>query len=100
MIRVIKGENDLATVNPALAKEWHPINNGTLKPEDITPGSSKEVWWLCPEGHSYLMMVNQRAKRGYGCPYCSGHRTLKGINDLATTNPNLAKEWDYEKTAI
>ena len=97
MVRLIKGENDLATLNPALAKEWHPTENGTLKPEDVTPGSGKEVWWLCPEGHPYLMVVNQRAKRGYGCPYCSGHRALKGVNDLATTNPALAKEWNYEK---
>lgn len=97
MVRLIKGENDLATLNPALAKEWHPTENGNLKPEDVTPGSGKEVWWLCPEGHPYLMVVNQRAKRGYGCPYCSGHRALKGVNDLATTNPALAKEWNYEK---
>lgn len=97
MVRLIKGENDLATVNPALAKEWHPTENGNLNPEDVTPGSGKEVWWLCPEGHPYLMVVNQRAKRGYGCPYCSGHRALKGVNDLATTHPDLAKEWNSEQ---
>ncbi len=63
MVRLIKGENDLATLNPTLAKEWHPTGNGNLKPEDVTPGSGKEVWWLCPKGHHYLMVVNQRAKR-------------------------------------
>ena len=97
MVRLVKGENDLATVNPVLAKEWHPTKNENLNPEDITSGSSKEVWWLCPKGHSYSMVVNQRTKRGYGCPYCSGHRVLKGISDLATTNPDLAKEWNYDK---
>ena len=34
MVRLIKGENDLATLYPALAKEWHPTENGNLKPED------------------------------------------------------------------
>ena len=97
MVRLVKDENDLATVNPMLAKEWHPTKNENLNPEDITSGSSKEVWWLCPKGHSYSMVVNQRTKRGYGCPYCSGHRVLKGISDLATTNPDLAKEWNYDK---
>ena len=24
MVRLVKDENDLATVNPMLAKEWHP----------------------------------------------------------------------------
>ena len=99
MVKLVKGENDLATVNPVLAKEWHPTKNGNLNPEDITSGSSKEVWWLCPKGHSYSMVINQRTKRGYGCPYCSGRRVLKGINDLATTNPELAKEWNYEKNS-
>ena len=97
MVRLIKGENDLATVNPKLSQEWHPTKNGNLKPEDVSSGSGKEVWWLCPAGHSYLMVVNQRAKRGYNCPYCSGHRALPGVNDLSTTNPELAKEWNYEK---
>ena len=48
MVKLVKGENDLATVNPVLAKEWHPTKNENLNPEDITSGSSKEVWWLCP----------------------------------------------------
>ena len=30
------------------------------------------------------------------CPICSGHKVLKGYNDLATRNPELAEEWDYE----
>lgn len=97
MVRLIKGENDLATLNPTLAKEWDSSKNGNLKPEDVTPGSEKKVWWLCPKGHSYLIAVDLRAKRGYDCPYCSGRRVLKGENDLATTNPELAKEWNYEK---
>ena len=52
MNRLIKGENDLATLHPALAKEWHPTKNGNLKPGDVSPGSSKKVWWLCSKGHS------------------------------------------------
>ena len=97
MVKLIKGESDLATLHPDLVKEWHPIKNGDLMPEDILSGSGKEVWWLCPEGHTYSMVVNQRTKRGYGCPYCSGHRAIRGINDLATSNPELSEEWNYEK---
>ena len=29
MVRLVKSENDLATVNPVLAKEWHPQKIGT-----------------------------------------------------------------------
>lgn len=29
MVRLVKDENDLATVNPMLAKEWHPTKMRT-----------------------------------------------------------------------
>lgn len=32
MVRLVKDENDLATVNPMLAKEWHPTKNENLNP--------------------------------------------------------------------
>ena len=31
---------------------------------------------------------------GCGCPVCSNHRTVKGINDIATTRPDLTKYFD------
>ena len=37
--KVLKGYNDLQTVNPALAEEWNYENNNGLTPEDETPGS-------------------------------------------------------------
>lgn len=108
MVKLIKGESDLATLHPDLVKEWHPIKNGDLMPEDISSGSGKEVWWLCPEGHTYSMVVNQRTKRGYGCPYCSGHRAIRGRTDilgylseiknsLADIRPDVVKCWDFSK---
>lgn len=35
MVKLIKGESDLATLHPDLVKEWHPIKNG-----DLMPGTS------------------------------------------------------------
>ena len=34
---------------------------------------------------------------GNRCPYCANQKVLAGYNDLATTNPELLEEWDYEK---
>ena len=31
------------------------------------------------------------------CPYCSSKKILVGYNDLATINPDIANEWNYEK---
>lgn len=86
------GINDLATVNPKLAKEWHPTKNGNKRPQDIGANSNQKVWWLGKCGHEWEAVVAER-NNGYGCPYCSNHRVLKGYNDLATTNPELAAEW-------
>lgn len=93
---VIKGINDLQTVNPSLAKEWNYKKNNGLTPMDVLPNSDKKVWWKCDKGHEWQAMIGNRS-RGQGCPYCSGRYAIKGENDLQTVNPNLAKEWDYEK---
>ena len=51
---------NLKTINPKLAKEWHPTKNGYLTPKDFTPGSSKKVYWLCEKGHDWDASVNNR----------------------------------------
>ena len=93
---VTKGQNDLQTINPDLAQEWHYEKNGKLTPMDVTPHSDKKVWWKCKEGHEWKTQVKNRT-RVTGCPYCSGKQVLNGFNDLATVNPALAAEWNYEK---
>ena len=91
--RILPGFNDLATTNPELAREWHPDLNGDLKPEQVSPGSNKKVWWLGSCGHEFRQVINNRAGQGQSCPYCSNQKVQAGFNDLATTNPELAREW-------
>ena len=81
---------------PHLVKEWHPTKNGDLRPEDVTHGSGKKVWWLCPQGHSYEKNISHRTSVGVGCPYCSG-RKASSDNNLLTKFPDIAKEWHPEK---
>ena len=94
--KILKGFNDLQTKNPELAKEWHPIKNGNLTPSEIMPNSMQKVWWQCSKGHEWEETVNNR-NRGRNCPYCSGHRVLKGFNDLQTKYPKIAEEWHPTK---
>lgn len=94
---VTEGVNDLASRFPEIAKDWHPTKNGDLKPSDVSYGSKKRVWWECPNGHEYDMQIDKRTLRGSNCPICSGHRTVKGINDFATVYPEMAKEWHPTK---
>ena len=92
----VKGENDLQTVNPTLAKEWNYERNDGLTPMDVMPNSVKKVWWMCSQGHEWQASIADR-NRGRGCPYCASKKVLKGYNDLQTVNPALSKEWNYEK---
>ena len=93
--KVLKGFNDLLTVNPKLAKEWHPTKNAELKASDITCGSNKKVWWKCQYGHEWQAAVCDR--KNTQCPYCSGKRALSGFNDLRTVRPEIAREWHPTK---
>lgn len=68
------GHNDLATLEPELAKEWHPTKNGDLKPCDVMRGQAKKVWWLCPRGHSYQASLNKRTSDHTGCSICNSGR--------------------------
>ncbi len=94
---VIKGINDLLTLYPDIAKEWNYEKNNPLTPSDVTSKSGKKVWWKCSNGHEWQTTIAHRTLDENGCPYCSGKYVIKGINDLATVNPDFLKEWDYEK---
>ena len=74
--KVLAGYNDLATVEPRIAAEWHPTLNGSLTPEMVTAGSRKKVWWECAYGHVWKAAIYSRAgKRKCGCPVCAGTTT-------------------------
>lgn len=81
-----------------LLDEWDS-NKNTLSPIDVTLGSSIKVWWKCDKNHPFEAMISNRVK-GTKCPYCSGRKVLKGFNDLYTTNPELIKEWDFDKNIL
>ena len=66
---------------------------------DFTKGNDTKVWWKCNKGHSYETKICGKIN-GTGCPYCCGKMVFKGFNDIATTHPELLKEWDYEKNEL
>lgn len=66
---VSEGINDLATLSPTIASEWDYDKNFPLKPNEISRGSSKNIWWRCEKGHSWSSKVSARTN-GEGCPFC------------------------------
>lgn len=95
-LKVLRGFNDLGSKDPEIAAEWHPTKNGNLTPYDVTYGSKQQVWWLGKCGHEWKSQINNR-RNTPGCPICIGRRIVPGINDLASENPDIAKEWHPTK---
>ena len=93
----ISGENDLATLYPDIASEWHPHKNGNLVPVLILPHSNKTVMWKCPSGHEWQAKVNNRTSNGTGCPYCESKLPVVGKTDLLAQYPDIAAQWHPEK---
>ena len=76
-------DNNLSVVFPEIAKEWHPLKNGELKPEHYTRGSKKKVWWLCPKGHSYETTIKIRTIQKSGCTFCSRQSSVEELRILS-----------------
>lgn len=96
---VIPGENDFATSYPQLLAQWHPTLNGTLRPEELMPGTRKKVWWRCEKGHEWQAAVSSRTQ-GAGCPVCAGKIVIPGENDMASRYPEVAAQWHETKNGI
>lgn len=95
--KVIKGETDLLSQKPQIAKDWNYIKNGSLTPDNVSIFSGKKVWWICNRGHEWKATISGRSAEGKGCPYCANKKLLPGFNDLHTVNPTLSKEWNKDR---
>ncbi|WP_356815839.1 zinc-ribbon domain-containing protein [Arthrobacter sp. Bi26] len=84
------GARSLAVRFPLVALEWHPTLNHKT-PRQMTGASGQKVRWLCPVGHEYAAMIDQRTGRGTGCGYCSGRYPTRETS-LAVLRPELARQ--------
>lgn len=94
--KLYKGFNDLAAKYPDLASEWSD-KNFPKQPDEVSPRSVENVWWKCRVcGYEWRAVIVSRVK-GSACPVCSERMVSEGINDLATTDPEILREWDYDR---
>ena len=93
--KVLPGKNDLLTLRPDLALQWHKKRNTQLDPTQLSPYSNKKAWWVCEKKHEWQAAICSRSK-GHGCPYCSG-RIATEENNLAVVAPKLSSQWHPSK---
>lgn len=85
-------EKALFQRTPRAKEYWDYLKNTSLDPGFFSYGSRRRVWWKCEKGHSWQCAISAFSS-GQRCPYCSGHRTWPGFNDLDSRNHRLAGQW-------
>ena len=89
-------DNSFAALYPNLLEEWDYSRN-SVDPRTVLPKSNKKYWWKCKKcNHEWESTMSHRTE-GKGCPVCANRVVVKGINDLESQFPEIAKEWNWEK---
>lgn len=97
--KVLKGFNDLETLYPDVAAQWHPSLNGALTPEMVTPGSNKKVWWQCSMGHVWKSVIYPRTgAQQCGCPVCAGKVSTTHARGVTPSSTKFAPLPSCDKT--
>lgn len=92
-------DNNLAVIYPELVAEFDLEKNYPLTPYDLTPSSSRKLWWKCVlKGHEW-QSARVRLGKVQNCPYCVGKKATHD-NNLIVTNPELAKQYHPTKNRV
>ena len=95
--KALKGKTDLETCFPEIASEWNFTKNGDMIPSEFLPNSAQRIHWKCNKcGYEWSARITDRVRTGTKCPCCAGKKAIKGVTDLSTKYPYIAKQWDYE----
>ena len=98
--------SSIIITNPDLLKEWDYAKNKDFSPEELSVGSSKKVWWICPKHGSYKLSVYDKVN-GVNCLACSKTKKIESYQQkilekrgsLFSNRPELMKYWDYDKNS-
>ncbi len=97
--KILEGYNDLASQMSQVAAEWSE-KNYPLIPNQVMVFANQKVWWKCRKcGYEWNTLIFTRSGDS-DCPCCSGLVLVKGVNDFATTHPQLAEEWSDRKLPL
>ena len=91
----VNSRNNFATKYPHIAAEWSE-KNFPLKPENVSFGSTRKVWWKCSKDpcgcHEWEATLNTRTNEGRGCPFCANQKHCLH-NNLEAEFSGLKQEW-------
>ena len=94
-------KNSIVARFPEIAKDWDYELNKNINPEFVSYQSNQKYYWKCPTCHQvYLATPSHKIRKNNGCPICSNHKIVVGINDFGKTHKIELIDWDYSKNII
>ena len=91
----VNDRNSFKSNYPDLALLWHPTLNGKTELVSISSGSSRQVFWMCLDGHEYQRKLKDQVKQNGQCPTCKIEH-----NSLQKMFPKIAEEWHKSKNDV
>jgi hypothetical protein len=89
---VLLGFNDLATTHPRLSAFWDS-DVEQKQPHQVSAGNATvKIHLRCAADHRFVRTPAKLVSRPF-CPICDGRTAAAGLNDLATTHPEIASWW-------
>lgn len=93
--RILSDFNRLSVRYPDISAEWDYDKNHPLRPEDISFGIRKKIWWICPNcNNSYISLVNSRTCRNTACSKCNASNGERQIEKFLKEY-NIKYEREY-----
>lgn len=84
----------LNVTHPQLIRFWHPSKNGDLRPDMVSRGENRRIWWRCPQGHEWEAPIITFSRQGGRCARCARDSNRQHRPNLIEHAPELAREWD------
>lgn len=98
-MRLRRYKNHLGITHPELAATLHPTKNHPYQIENLTQGSERIVWWLCPCCKTEWSYSIFKRVRGKGkCPSCCP-KEVPLHKSLGYQYPKLKKDWHPVKNS-
>ena len=108
--KLFKGHNDLRTVLPNVANEWHPTKNRDIMPDDVIYCTNKKFWFKCAVcNYEWKTSLSNRAS-GRNCPECGKIKCRTSLKNnrkekkedleslcIANGETELLNEWHHTK---
>ena len=92
------GNNSAGSV-PELVEQYNPLKNSGISLSLYSKNSDEVVIWTCKKYNIDYpeQILNRTGLKDKSCPVCSGKLFVGGINDLLSTNKEVAADWDEER---